>query len=513
MRRLLIIAAVLVLLFVVAMLLVRRSLAGGELRETVEARLSAALGLPVSFGEVGVSFFPRPAVSGSDVQVGDPDVEAPSIRIARVRILPRLGSLLSGDVVVEQVQLDGFVVSVLRDEERWRVPAAVPAPTPPGRSGVAIERVRIDGARIRVFDRAAGGEMRERGSIDDVQAEVVTTDDGLRLSSITGRIADATISGEAVVDPTQVRLDLSADEIGDDDLPAFLALLGSARPDVLHLAEPASLSAALRVDRTSSDLSGTGTLRAPEVILDPLRLHQFEAPFAIHGGSLEFAPARFALYGGAHEGTIGMLLATSPPGWTIDSRITGLDAAEFLAALTGRDQRIDGTAAVSAVLRGRVGEPLTRTARGHAQILVDDGVIREFPLLGAINRALRLAQQDGRDTRFQRLSATLAIASGAATTDDLVLQASDVRVAAAGRIAADRSLDLEGIAVVSPERSSQAIGSIHELKGLRNARGELEIPLTITGTLDAPVFGLDIASVIKKGLADELRRRLRRIIR
>jgi len=37
--------------------------------------------------------------------------------------------------------------------------------------------------------------------------------------------------------------------------------------------------------------------------------------------------------------------------------------------------------------------------------------------------------------------------------------------------------------------------------------------LTISGTLDAPAFNLDVGSVIRKGLADELRRRLRRIIR
>ena len=32
------------------------------------------------------------------------------------------------DIVVEQVELGGFVVSVLRDQQRWRVPAAMPAP-------------------------------------------------------------------------------------------------------------------------------------------------------------------------------------------------------------------------------------------------------------------------------------------------------------------------------------------------------------------------------------------------
>jgi hypothetical protein len=51
------------------------------------------------------------------------------------------------------------------------------------------------------------------------------------------------------------------------------------------------------------------------------------------------------------------------------------------------------------------------------------------------------------------------------------------------------------------------------LSGLRNSRGELEIPLTISGTLDAPSFGLDVKAAIGKGIKDELMRRLRGIIK
>jgi hypothetical protein len=147
------------------------------------------------------------------------------------------------------------------------------------------------------------------------------------------------------------------------------------------------------------------------------------------------------------------------------------------------------------------------------RVEVSDGVVRDFALLAAIGRALKLAQQQGADTRFSRLAATLSIDSGIATTDDLVLESSDVRVQAAGRINADRSLLLRGIAAVSPERSAAAIASIHELKGLRNSRGEVEVPLTISGTLDAPSFEIDLESMIRKGIADELRRAIRRIIR
>ena len=460
-----------------------------------------------------MSLFP-PSLSGTDVRVGEARVEAPALHVERVHILPRLRSLLSGDVAVQQLTLDGFAVAVLRDETgAWHVPSAVPAPTPGGGSGPVVERVRISNGRLRVFDRVRGGDVREVSSIDDLEAEMRVEGGGLALSPISGRIGGAEISGEAGTSGSGVRLEFSAKAIADDDLPAFLRLLGSDRPEFLRLAEPASASVALRVDRATSQLSGKGTLSAPRVRLEPLQLDRFEAPFTIEGSRLVFEPTTFALYGGAHEGRVTVRLSETPPLWMTDSRISGLDASEFLKALAGGDQRLDGTASIAASLRGRVGEPLGRSVGGTMQLTLTDGAIRNFPLLAHINRVLRLAERDEGDTRFKRLAGTFAIAAARATTDDLVMEAAHVRLAMAGRIAADRSLALRGVAVISAERSAPAIASIRELSGLRNSRGEIELPLTIGGTLDAPSFGIDLESAIKKGIADELRRRIRRFIR
>ena len=441
-------------------------------------------------------------------------MQAPALHVERVHILPRLRSLLSGDLIVEQLTLDGFVVSVLRDETgAWRVPSAVPAPTPAGASGPNVERVRISNGRVRVFDRVRGGDMREVSSLDDLDAEMRVESGGLALSPITGRIGGAEISGEAGTNAAAVRLDFNAKAIADEDLPAFLRLLGSDRPEFLRLAEPASASAALRVDRATSQLSGKGTLSAPRVRLEPLQLERFEAPFSIQGSRIAFQPMTFVMYGGTHEGGVTVRLSETPPLWTTDSRVRGFDAGDFLNALAGGDQRLDGTAAVTAALRGRVGEPLDRSVSGRMQVTVIHGVIRDFPLLANINRALRLAERDEGDTRFERLAGTFAIAAGQATTEDLVLEAAHVRVEVKGRIGVDRSLALRGVAVISAERSAQAIASIRELSGLRNSSGELELPLTIGGTLDAPSFGIDLEAAVRKGIADELRRRIRRFIR
>jgi uncharacterized protein involved in outer membrane biogenesis len=514
MRRLLLLVTAIVVVLGAMLLFVRQSLMHGELRSAVEARLSATLGAPVSIGRLGVSILPRVAVSGSDVRVGDARVQAPAVGIERIRILPRLRPLLAGDVVIEAVQIDGFVAAVLRDQDgRWHLPPVAPASTPAAGGGIVIEHVRLDGARLRIFDAAGSQEIHERGSIDAIDADVRTEAGVLRLAPITGRIGGAPISGEVRVSPRTTVLELAAASIADDDLPAFLHLLGSERPAFLRLLEPGSLSATIQVDKASSRLTGSGTLSAPVVGLDPLRLTGFAAPFAINGSDLVFDPATFALHEGAHTGAVRVDLSGRPPVWSADSRVTGLDAGQFLRALAGSDQRLDGTASLTGVLTGRVGEPLADTVRGRARVDVTGGVIRGFPLLTYVNRALRLAEASGDDTRFERLSATLVIASGVATTEDLVLTASHLRVTARGRIGVDRSLALTGVAALSPDRSAAAIASIRELTGLRNARGELEVPLTISGTLDAPSFALDLQSALKKGLADELRRRLLRIIR
>jgi hypothetical protein len=54
---------------------------------------------------------------------------------------------------------------------------------------------------------------------------------------------------------------------------------------------------------------------------------------------------------------------------------------------------------------------------------------------------------------------------------------------------------------------------VKELAALRNAAGELELPLRITGTADDPAIAVDLVAAAGRSLAEELRRRLRGIIR
>ncbi len=506
-------ALVLAVLAAVAMVLLRQAMIGGPLREAAERKLSVALGQPVAIGGLGAVLFPRPAVIGAHVRVGSSTVEAPAVRIERIRIVPRLRSLISGGLEIDDISLDGFTVSVLRDDNgHWEVPAFGPAPTTGGTSAVSIARVGIENGRLRVFDRLREGGMREAAGIDRIEATVVAYDRGLRLAPIRGLVGTAEVSGEATAAADAVHLAFSAPAVGDDDLPAMLALLGSTRPEALSLGEPASISADVGIERANGRLGGRGTLRAPSVALDALRVRDVEAPFSIDGARVTFEPATFALYGGSHRGTVSIRLAPQPPQWSADSHLDGMDLGAFLDALAGGDARLDGTADADASVSGPLGGALARALRGRARLTVADGVVQDFPLLAAINRTLGLAEGSDRDTRFERLSATFALGNGGATTDDLVLDAGEVRLAAAGRIGFDRTLDLHGLATLSAGRTAAAVASIHELSRLRKD-GRLVLPLTVSGSLDDPTFGIDLKAAIAGGIKDELLRRLRTIIR
>jgi uncharacterized protein involved in outer membrane biogenesis len=529
-RRLFVLAAVLLIAAGGGWLIVRSTLNLDVIRGAAESKLSAALGQRVTIGDVRLSVFPVPAVIGSDIAIG-PQREPPGgsagpreasdLELQRIRIVPRVFSLFGGPYVIRDATLEGLTLRIVRERGQWTFPAVVPAPGGDDASGLIVERVRVIGGRVRVLERSSRGEIRQTSLIEDIEGEAVADGAGLKVSPIRGRVGSTAVSGEAVMNAQEARMDFSMPEVQGRDLGAVLGLAATDPPAFVTLPKPASVSLSIRIDRKKSRLSGSGSLRAPEISVDTLRLQDVETPIRTDGTQITFAPMALKMYGGAHRGSVVVDLSKSR--WALDSKATGVDVGQFLTAYSGRDQHLDGTASATASVHAGISEPLPLAIEGRMQVTVVNGVIREFPLLAAINRALRLAEGGARDTRFDRLSATLAFAgrnrepsnarvAGHVRTDDLVMQARDMRVEAAGRIGFDRSLDLGGLVVLSPERSAEAIRSVRELSGLRNGRGEIELPIKIGGSMDQPSFSVDLKAVIGRSIQDELRRRLRNLL-
>jgi AsmA protein len=149
---------------------------------------------------------------------------------------------------------------------------------------------------------------------------------------------------------------------------------------------------------------------------------------------------------------------------------------------------------------GNTAAALKRTLTGTLQFELKDGVLRNFPLLAAINQALGITGGTDQDTKFQSLSGTATIGGGKARTNNLALRAGALTLTGKGTLGFDQRIDFRMTASTSPEMSSQMVQRVGLLKQLSNDRGQVTFPVIVTGTTTAPKISVDLGSIAKKQL-------------
>jgi hypothetical protein len=141
---------------------------------------------------------------------------------------------------------------------------------------------------------------------------------------------------------------------------------------------------------------------------------------------------------------------------------------------------------------------------------LSNGVIRNFPLLATLNRALHVTGGNGTDTRFERLSATLDVSDGVMRTRDASLRAGELTALAAGALGFDRTIDMTGTAAFSRQASARLIASVREISAARNEQGEVEVPFRITGSMDNPAFAINTEALLGRAIRKEIDRNIRK---
>jgi hypothetical protein len=105
-----------------------------------------------------------------------------------------------------------------------------------------------------------------------------------------------------------------------------------------------------------------------------------------------------------------------------------------------------------------------------------------------------------RDEPFTKLGATLTIANGSANTQDLRFESKDLLLATAGSVRLDgRGINLAGKVQLSDELSKQAG---QDLVRYTQQGGRVTVPVTITGSGNAPQVRLDISGMAKRAFTN-----------
>jgi uncharacterized protein involved in outer membrane biogenesis len=484
----------------------------GAARARIANALSSALGQPVAIGSFKIGLLPIPALEAGDVRIGGADSNAaPGLALSKLRVLPELSSFLPGrTLTVNRVDLRGLTISLRKDKSgKWLLPVA-PAPTGGGPSGPGVElrQLQVHEGRIRVVDdslrtRSGGPTIT---TITDIEAELQAAGGALKVPSFTGKLGHTTVNGSAEAGPRGATLHLTSESIENADLPALFALAAMPPYPDLSISGKAPVELNTNIAPDFKTFVATGKASIDRVKFGTFVLDRMSSSFRFDKGVFTLDPFNFTFFGGKQQGTVAVDLNQPAPVYTIKSSLTGLDVNRALSATTSNKDFLFGTANLSTTVKGSGSSApaIQKSLAGTAKFQLANGMIKNFPLLAAVNQALGITEGTGKDTKFESLSATATIGGGKAQSNDLLLKAGELTMTGAGVLGFDQSLNFKLNTIVSAAKSQQLLAKLGPLGRLRNEQGQLVIPVTVGGTTLAPKYGVDVGAVAKAQAKEQL---------
>ncbi len=296
-----------------------------------------------------------------------------------------------------------------------------------------------------------------------------------------------------------IRYDLSVDAI---DLDRYLPPEAAAAPE--GAAAPARDASgteppiALPVEMLRG-LDLQGRLRVKSLKAANLQASAIDATALGQKGVFRLHPLSARLYGGTYSGDLGLNVAGAVPRFSMNERLTGIQAGPLLQALMGKDY-VTGAAGLTARMTAAGLEPMAirKSLTGDATFKFENGAVKGFNIAQLLREAsARLkgqpAPKEGtpRQTDFAVLSGSLKVANGIARNSDLVAQSPLLRVSGQGQVnLVEETVDYRVNASIVGTLEGQGGKELSELR-------DLTIPLRIRGPLTQPKFSVELESALK----------------
>jgi uncharacterized protein involved in outer membrane biogenesis len=249
------------------------------------------------------------------------------------------------------------------------------------------------------------------------------------------------------------------------------------------------------------------SLDADRASMGTLSLEKLSGRARVTPDAITLDPIGFGLFGGNYKGAMVLTLGKTTD-FRLNAALSDIDmaaATKFAGSPDAITGRLSGTIDLSG--RGIAADTAVKTARGTARVDITNGTVKRLGLVRTVivatsGRADSVPARAGgsSDEPFARLSATVAVANGSATTQDLRFESTDLLLSAAGVVRLDGgAIDLAGKVQLSDKLSQQAGRDL-----VRNTQeqGRVTLPATITGSADNPQVRIDVASVAKRAIVN-----------
>ena len=473
--------------------------ASDTVRRAVEAQLTSALGQPVRIGGIGATVFPRVTMTLSDVRIGEPA----RITASRLDVGTALGALISRRIEQGSVRLhDARIELPLPTSTNGAPPAAPESSSSPAVEIVSVDEISLDDVEIVSGGRTLRGtvEMSVAGKRIDIRRGDFTAD-GTPIS-VVGRIDDtAGPIGQLAIRGT------SLDVVG---LVAFAN-------DFAAGGKAAGAGSAARTTPDDVPMNLELSLETGRAVLGTLVLDALSGTARVSDQAVTFGPIGFGVFGGKAQGTLALTLDATPA-FRLRASLTGVDLAA-MTTFTGHPDLLTGrfSGRVDVSGRGTTADDVVRSTAGTARIDATDGSVKGLGLVRTVvlagsGRSSSQAQVGSASSTepFTTLGATLALARGSATTNDLHFESSNLLLDAAGSFRLDGSnVDLAGKVQLSDELTAQAG---QDLVRYTAENGRVTLPATISGSASNLHTRIDTSAVLKRAITNRAKEEVKKAL-
>ena len=466
-----------------------------------------ALNRKVQLQDIRLTIWPRIGARVAGVTVLDDPAfgSTPFTSLTSLDVGVTLLPLLSGNVEIEDITLRDPVITVIKNKNGVlnvstigrtginlpTIPSRAPIPSTEGLLKIlallAVDRVSISGGTLTYRDLSA-----------HTPTEYNVQNMEILLQSV--RLGQSpNLHVGMLVQPLNlpVRLDGTFGPLKESmDIDAINLQLALGKTDFIITGKIVGRNAGLNI---SAPVINTANLPVRLPLQTPVDIHNLKIAVDVQGQDVRFQSFSFQLFDGQVAANGRITSGSETPPFTGKVTIQGMHLGPALNAVVTTPLSISGTAGADFVVQGRgLSVPdLTKSLDGTGHVAVKDGRIEGVNLLQealSILNVVGLSPENANATAFSTIETDLAIKQGTIYVQRLLMDSHDFQATGGGTIGFDQMLNLTVNLNLSQDLSQEIARSSPAAK-LAMKEGRLSLPLMITGTAQAPLYGLDMKSL------------------
>ena len=476
-----------------------------------------ALNRKVQLQDIRLTIWPRigARVAGFTV-LDDPAFgSGPFASLTSLEVGVKLMPLLSGQVEVEEIALRDPVITVIKNKNGVLNVSTIgrtgkPLPTTPSRAPIPSTEGPLKILALLAVDRVSitGGTLTYRDQSAAKATEYIVRDMEILLQGV--RLGQTpTLHVGMLVQPLSLPVKLNG-TFGplkeSTDIDAINLQLALGKTDFTITGKIVGRNASLNVN---APVINTANLPVALPLLQPIDIKNLQIAANIQGQDVLLQRLSFQLFDGqvAAEGRV--MSGSETPPFTGKMTIQGMQLDPALKALATTQLSISGTAGANLSMQGRRFSipDLTKSLEGTGHVAVKYGKIEGVNLLQEAVSILNVAGislDHAKATAFSTIETDLAVKEGTVYVQRFLMDSHDFQATGGGTIGFDQKLNL-AVNLNLSQDLSQKIALSSPAAKLAMKGDRLSLPLTITGTAQAPSYRLDM-----KGLTGRVQEQVRK---